>query len=152
LLDLLGVVMVTFGYEQTYFPLPRTPKSLKRLLGMIVWYRKFISNFAAVSAPLTNLLKPRQKFIMTPEGEEAFKKLKKMLCAAPVLRSPDFSQLFYIHCDASNSGVGGVLVQKSDSGEEYPKAFVSKKLNKAQKSYKRVFGCYHLHKTVSCIC
>ncbi|KAH8388674.1 hypothetical protein KR200_005500, partial [Drosophila serrata] len=72
---------------------------------------------------------------MTPEGEEAFTKLKEMLCSAPVLRSPDFSKPFYIHCDASNSGVGGVLVQKAESGEECPIAFVSKKLNKAQKSY-----------------
>ncbi|KAH8385738.1 hypothetical protein KR200_005277, partial [Drosophila serrata] len=101
----------------TDFPLPRSLKALRRFLGMVGWYRKFISNFAAVSAPLTDLLKPRQKFVMTPEGEEAFTKLKEMLCSAPVLRSPDFSKPFYIHCDASNSGVGGVLVQKAESGE-----------------------------------
>jgi len=119
----------------TNFPVPKTLKALRRFLGMVGWYRKFISNFAAVSAPLAGLLKPRQKFVMSVEGERAFNKLKEMLCSAPVLRSPDFSKPFYIHCDASNTGVGGVLVQRSESGEEYPIAFVSKKLNKAQKNY-----------------
>ncbi|XP_030385488.1 uncharacterized protein LOC115632467 isoform X1 [Scaptodrosophila lebanonensis] len=119
----------------TDFPIPRTLKALRSFLGMVGWYRKFISNFAAISAPLTDLLKPRQKFIMTPEGEQAFVKLKQLLCLAPVLRSPDFSKPFFIHCDASKTGVGGVLVQKTEDGDEYPIAFVSKKLNKAQKNY-----------------
>ncbi|XP_033237657.1 uncharacterized protein [Drosophila pseudoobscura] len=117
------------------FPLPKSLKSLRRFLGMVGWYRKFISNFASVAAPLTDLLKPRQKFSMTPAGQEAFEKLKEMLCSAPVLRSPDFSKPFYVHCDASKTGVGGVLVQKTPEGDEYPIAFVSKKLNKAQKNY-----------------
>ncbi|KAH8357521.1 hypothetical protein KR084_012071, partial [Drosophila pseudotakahashii] len=37
--------------------------------------------------------------------------------------------------DSRKSGVGGVLVQKTDQGDEYPIAFVSKKLNKAQRNY-----------------
>jgi len=119
----------------TEFPLPKSLKALRRFLGMVGWYRKFVNNFAAVSAPLTDLLKPKRKFSMTPEGQQAFEKLKEMLSSAPVLRSPDFSRPFYIHCDASKTGVGGVLVQKSENGDEFPIAFVSKKLNKAQKNY-----------------
>lgn len=72
---------------------------------------------------------------MTPEGRKAFEELKRMLCSAPVLRSPDLGQPFYIHCDASKTGVGGVLVQRTSKGDEYPIAFVSKKLNKAQRNY-----------------
>ena len=117
------------------FPIPRSLKALRSFLGMTGWYRKFISNYASVSAPLTDLLKPRQKFKMSPEGQQAFELLKAKLCSAPVLRSPDFAKPFYIHCDASKTGVGGVLVQKTQEGDEYPIAFVSKKLNKAQKNY-----------------
>ncbi|XP_043064101.1 uncharacterized protein LOC122320091 [Drosophila ficusphila] len=94
------------------FPLPKSLRSLRSFLGMVGWYRKFISNFASVAAPLTDLLKPGKKFQMTPEGEKVFVSLKEMLCSAPVLRSPDFTRPFYVQCDASKSGVGGVLVQK----------------------------------------
>lgn len=54
----------------TYFPLPRSLKALIRFSGMVGLYRKFISNLAALSAPLTDLLKPKQKFAMTQEGEQ----------------------------------------------------------------------------------
>jgi len=88
----------------TESPLPKSLKALRRFLGMVVWYRKVVSNFASVSAPLTDLLKPKNNFSMTPEGQQAFEKLKEMLSSAPVLRSLDFSQPFYIHCDASWCG------------------------------------------------
>ncbi|XP_044572730.1 uncharacterized protein LOC6503773 isoform X1 [Drosophila ananassae] len=117
------------------FPLPKTLKSLRSFLGMAGWYRKFIDNFATVAAPLTDLLRAKRKFTMTEKGHQAFIELKRRLCTAPVLRSPDFTKPFYIQCDASKSGVGGVLVQKTEQGDEYPIAFVSKKLNKAQRNY-----------------
>jgi len=79
---------------------------------MVGWYRKFIRIFVSISSPLTDFLKPRKKFKMTTEGEKAFVLLKDMLCSAPVLRSADLTKPFYVQCDASKSGVGGVLVQK----------------------------------------
>jgi len=39
------------------------------------------------------------------------------------------------HKSSRKTGVGGVLVQKSKNGDEYPIAFMSKKLNKAQKNH-----------------
>jgi len=94
------------------FPLPKNLRSLRSFLGMVGWYRKFISNFVSISSTLTDFLKPRKKFKMTTEGEKAFVLLKDMLCSAPVLRSVDLTKPFYVQCDASKSGVGGVLVQK----------------------------------------
>jgi len=117
------------------FPLPKFLKALRSFLGMVGWYRIFINNFASVAAPLTDLLKSKNKFVITPEGKESFEALKDMLCSAPVFRSPDFSRPFFVQCDASNSGVGGVLVQKTDEGDEFPMAFVFKKLSKAQRNY-----------------
>ncbi|XP_070138611.1 uncharacterized protein [Drosophila bipectinata] len=74
---------------------------------------------------------------MTQAGVEAFAKLKEAMCQAPVLHSPDFTKAIFIHCHASSHGIGGVLVQKTegDGGDEYPIAFVSRKLSKAQKNY-----------------
>jgi len=109
------------------FPLPKSLKALRSFLSMVEWYRKFINNFSSVAAPLTDLLKPKKKFVMTPEGKESFE--------APVLRSPDFSRPFFAQCDSSKSGFSGVLVQKTEEGDEFPIAFVSKKLNKDQRNY-----------------
>lgn len=44
------------------FSIPRSLKALRRFLGNVWWYRKFISNFASVASSLTDLLKPKWKF------------------------------------------------------------------------------------------
>lgn len=51
------------------------------------------------------------------------------------MHSPDFEKPFFIHCDASKTGIGSVLVQVNADGDEDPVAFMSKKLNKAQRNY-----------------
>jgi hypothetical protein len=37
--------------------------------------------------------------------------LKKLLITVPVLYQPDIKKLFDVYCDASGTGIGGVLVQ-----------------------------------------
>lgn len=117
------------------FPLPKTLCSLRRFMGMCGWYRKFVPNFASLASPLSDLMTTKKKFILTEDAVKAFEELKRCLCAASVLCSPDFSKPFSIHCDASKTGVGAVLVQVSEEGDERPVAFISKKLNKAQRNY-----------------
>ncbi|XP_044574087.1 uncharacterized protein LOC116655403 [Drosophila ananassae] len=119
----------------TDFPIPKTLRALRSFMGLCGWYRKFVSNFAALTAPLTDLMTTKRRFSLTPEALKAFEVLKRRLCEAPVLCNPDFNKPFAIHCDASKSGVGAVLVQETDEGDEKPVAFVSKKLNKAQRNY-----------------
>lgn len=118
------------------FPLPKTPKQLRRFVGMANWYRSFISNFADISGPLTDCLKKSNKtFKLNESAKISFEKLKYALSHAPVLAEPNFNKEFVIQCDASRIGVGGVLYQTDEEGREHPIAFVSKKINKAQKNY-----------------
>lgn len=77
----------------------------------------------------------KRRFSLTENAIKAFEELKSHLTKAPVLCSPDFTKSFAIHCDASKTGVGAVLVQTSEERDERPVAFISKKLNEAQKNY-----------------
>lgn len=117
------------------FPRPRTIRQLRRFLGLTGWYQRFISNYSSISAPLTDLKGTADKFQWNEKAEAAFENLKGQLMSAPVLSHPDFSRPFIIQCDASATGVGGVLCQVGSDGEEHPIAFMSKKLNGAQKNY-----------------
>ncbi|GBP97703.1 Retrovirus-related Pol polyprotein from transposon 297 [Eumeta japonica] len=118
------------------FPVPKSPRQVRRFIGMANWYRSFINNFASMAGPLTNCLSKRQgTFSLTPEAIESFENIKLALSSAPVLAQPDFSKEFVIQCDASRIGVGGVLFQVDDENRERPISFVSQKLNRAQRNY-----------------
>ncbi|GKC02233.1 putative reverse transcriptase domain-containing protein, partial [Tanacetum coccineum] len=47
----------------------------------------------------------------TSSEEEAFQTLKNNLCDAPILTLPDGVEDFVVYCDASNQGLGCVLMQ-----------------------------------------
>nr|GFB40564.1 putative reverse transcriptase domain-containing protein [Tanacetum cinerariifolium] len=44
--------------------------------------------------------------------EAAFQLLKQNLCSAPILALPEGSEDFIVYCDASNKGLGAVLMQR----------------------------------------
>jgi hypothetical protein len=60
---------------------------------------------------MTELLEKDAKFKWNPQCEEAFLNLKKLLTTTPVLAQPDIAKPFDVYCDASGTGIGGVLMQ-----------------------------------------
>lgn len=118
------------------YTVPKSIKDLRRLLGMAGWYRRFIENFAEITAPLTELLKTskNKSFSWTAESENAMTLLKESLTKAPVLANPDYEQKFVIQADASDIGIGAVLVQ-GEGEEERVVAYFSRKLSAAQRKY-----------------
>jgi hypothetical protein len=60
---------------------------------------------------MTILIEKDAKFKWGPQCEEAFLTLKKLLTTAPVLAQPNIEKLFDMYCDASCTGIGGVLMQ-----------------------------------------
>lgn len=119
----------------TRWPAPRSIRQVRGFLGLAGWYRRFIKNFSSLTFPITETLSSKRKFHWTPEADEAFELVKKRLTTAPVLINPDFSKKFFVHCDASDYGIGAVLVQLDENGSERPVAYMSKKLNTAQRNY-----------------
>lgn len=92
------------------WPLPTSLKQLRGFLGFTGYYRRFIQGYATLAAPLTNLL-CKDASSWTSSATEAFGALKRAMVQAPVLRLPDFDLKFIIETDASNVGIGAVLMQ-----------------------------------------
>lgn len=62
-------------------------------------------------------------FSWTPTTQTAFQHLKEALVTALVLALPDFKKPFTVETDASNSGIGAVLMQAG-----HPISYLSKAL------------------------
>ncbi|XP_063586255.1 uncharacterized protein LOC134763618 [Penaeus indicus] len=120
------------------YPTPSTRKSLMRFIGLAGYYRRFCKNFAQVSTPLTDLLSTKRTFKWSPECQTAFENLKNMLTNAPVLQAPDMNKPFSIHVDASDAGIGAVLLQPGPSEVLHPVCYMSFKYKPYQKSYATV--------------
>jgi hypothetical protein len=59
---------------------------------------------------MTKLLEKDAKFKWSPQCEEAFLTLKKLLTTAPLLAQPDIDKSFDMYCDASDTNIRGVLM------------------------------------------
>lgn len=117
------------------YPIPKTVKDIRRLLGLAGFYNKFIPNYSDITAPITNLLRKNQKsFSWTKEADDALIKLKTALVTAPVLGNPDFDLPFIVETDSSDLAIGAVLVQMQN-GERKTIAYFSKKLSHTQRKY-----------------
>ena len=69
--------------------------------------------------------------------DTCFNESKSLKCCAPVLKSQDFQKDLVLRTDASDTGLGAVLLQTHDD-QLFPAAFASKKLSGATKSYSTV--------------
>ena len=117
-------------------PIPLTVTQVRSFLGLTGYYRKFINNYASIAAPLTDLTKKGNptKVIWNEKSNRAFEELKEALCNAPILRLPNFDLTFILRTDASDSGIGAVLLQCHED-VYFPVAYASKKLSSAQQKY-----------------
>lgn len=118
------------------YPQPKSKTDIRAFLGLVGYYRKFIPQFASWAAPLTDMMKKQVKnFEWTDDADKAFQYLKTSLCTAPVLRTPDLEREMILQMDVSNRGVGAVLSQIHNDGEEHPIVYVSKKLLPREERY-----------------
>ena len=122
------------------FQRPRTKKNVQAFLGLLGYYRKFISGFSTMAARLTDLTRKDcpNKVTWTRELEEDFVALRDELLKKPVLKCPDYQQKFILQTDASDRGLGAVLSQMDQTGNEHPIAYYSRKLLPREQKYATV--------------
>jgi hypothetical protein len=91
---------------------PKSAHQARSFLGLAGYYRRFILNFSKISKLITEVLKKDTKYVWSKDCDEAFQTLKKLLTTSLVLAQPDIAKPFDVYCDASGTGLGGVLMQE----------------------------------------
>ena len=121
--------------QVAHWLVPQSTKDVQKFLGLASYYRRFVRDFAGIAKPLHRLTEKNATFDWSIECQEAFAELRHRLCTAPVLAFPDFSKAFILDTDASNTGIGGVLSQLDEHGQEHVIAFASCTLSKSERRY-----------------
>nr|GEV23618.1 putative reverse transcriptase domain-containing protein [Tanacetum cinerariifolium] len=124
------VILVRLRLLRNGKPLKPRLKFIRSFLGFVGCYRRFIENFSKIAKSLTILTQKSKTFNWGEEHELAFQTLKDKLCNAHVLAHPDGSKDFVVYCDASELGLGCVLIHR---GKVI--AYASRQLKIHEKNY-----------------
>lgn len=130
------------------WPTPLNPDEVRRFLGFVGYYRRFIKGFSNIARPLNELLPDTKKksrkgtkpkplpsnWKWGPEQEQSFNTLKEKLITYPILGYADYTKPFELHTDASCSSLGAVLYQLQN-GDKRVIAYASRSLTKSEKNY-----------------
>lgn len=116
---------------------PKTKTEIRAFLGFSGYYQHYTENYSHIASPLTDALRKSEPQIVqwNEAKERAFNSLKEALTKGPVLRAPDYAREFVVQCDASDRGVGAILSQTDDEGNERPVLYISRKLSTREEAY-----------------
>jgi len=128
------------------YPTPKSARLTRKFNGLSSYFSDFIPDYVKLNEPLQKaalmstkdpVTKKRisRKFEWTPECQAAFDKLKELIARAPILIHPDSAKPFRLITDASNHGLGAILVQLDDKGVERVVCFAGRVLTEAEKNY-----------------
>ena len=107
---------------------------VRSFLGFANYYRRFVQNYAQVANPHAKLTKKDILWQWGPYQRKAFQDLKDALCAVPILQFPNPKLPYTVVTDASQTAVGGVLMQDHGEGLK-PLAFLSRQLKSTEQRY-----------------
>lgn len=118
-------------------PKPKSVDDVRRFIGIVTYYSRFIPNSSTITAPLRNHIKKNSKFNWNVKCETVFRNIKKEIASDRVLVPYDPKYPLQLACDASPTGIAGVLSHiKYD--QERPISFASRSLTEAEKNYSQI--------------
>jgi len=120
-------------------PPPKTVSQLRRFLGMLNFYRRFLPHAASNQSPRHKVLsglkvKSSQPVTWTDTLITGFNECKAKFFQAALLAHPDPTAPLALVTDASTIAMGAVLQQRVQDIWQ-PLAFFSRKLSPAQQKY-----------------
>ena len=117
------------------WPAPTSLIEVRRFLGFTNFFRRFIKYYSAIARPLEELTGKYARFTWETGQEKAFRELREALLTAPVLKLADVNKPFRVMSDASDSAIGGVLLQQDEEGDWHPVAYTSRRLRPEERNY-----------------
>lgn len=109
-------------------PAPKSQTEVRRFMGAVNHYKRFIKNLEKIDYRL-------QKSVWSNKCQTAFETLKQKLTTAPVLVMPDPDKEFQIRCDASRGALGAEIGQLDENGQFHPMAFAGRTLSATEQKY-----------------
>ena len=127
---------------------PTNQKGVREFLGMVGYYRKFISRFADAARPMTKLTRNDTKFEWSDDCQSGFEYLKTCLTESSILKYPNPKKRYVVFTDQA---AAAVLTQeyKDDDNEikEMPIAYLSTQFSDTQFKWHTVvkegYAIYH---------
>ena len=130
---------------------PRNLKQVQKFTGCLASLSRFLSRLGEKAIPLYQLMKKMEKFTWTPQADEAFKQLKRMLSTAPVLAAPTEKEPMMLYIAATTRVVNIVMVverPEKDKAQsvQRPVYYASEVLSISKQNYphyqKMCYGVY----------
>lgn len=119
-------------------PAPSDIHQLRSFLGAANYYGKFVHKMKTLRAPLDKLLEKEVDFVWTSEQQKAFESLKQVLSSDLVLTHYDPKKKIVLATDASQYGMGAVLMHEFADGTLHPVMHWSSTFNAAEKNYPQI--------------
>jgi len=119
------------------YPRPSDAHSVRRFSGLIGFFRRFVKDYSKIAKPLTRLTKKDVVYEWSPETEEAFRTMKRLL-TGPLIQAMfnSKSEVIELHTDASSVGLGAMLMQTGKEGEPLRLVYcASRTTSEAESSY-----------------
>ena len=114
-------------------PKPTCKQETLSLLGFINYLAKFLPRLSETAQPLRDLTVKNAKFTWAKQHDKAFAEIKQLVISHPVLRYYDVNEEVTLQCDASERGLGAVLLQNGQ-----PVAFASRTLTETEQRYAQI--------------
>ncbi|GJU51299.1 reverse transcriptase domain-containing protein [Tanacetum coccineum] len=118
---------------------PKTLKEIQSHSGKLASLNRFLAKSAERALPLFNTLKNitkenKHEYRWTPEAEEAFQQMKRLIMSLPSLTPPFSKETLYAYLAVSREAVSAVLLMDRN-GRQCPVQYVSRTLNEAERNY-----------------
>src|SRR4051812_22005299 len=99
---------------------PKNLKGVQHIVGRIAALRRFISRMGEKALPFYQLLRKADKFEWTPEANDTFESLKRILSTSPVLVTPKEREPLLLYIAATHQVVSTVLVvERPEEGKTH---------------------------------